>query len=335
MQTANLLEFGTGGGGLYGQDRDVILNNFRFAEHGFAKLGPDKVTVIEQYAPQTMLGIDVSVLDRTDDEPEMMTQWYPVGSLPAARLIELGFADKVNPKNPGGYLPSADGETAAVEGPFVILDQKTDIWVNSAYAQLMEEFKQLGIAEGADSIAAYGIAALNGTKVHLGSKALPKGAKQEAEEKLTQQVKAARTILVPVQILSFPWQQAPAATSAAAPVAAKPKAAPKAKAPAAPAPVAAAPTAPAAPTGTADVKAAIKAGEQDDKITEYVVQALRGATDKTLTKALLPSKLIGLMNKEGALRPDLMQRANTDEFLQSRGEFVFDPATNTVVLLTD
>lgn len=337
MQTANLLEFGTGGGGLYGQDRDVVLNNFRFVEHGFARMGPDKVTVVEQFAPQCMLAIDISVLDRVEDEPEMMTQYYPVGSLPANRLMELGFAEKVNPKNPGGYLPSADGELPATEGPYIILDQKTDIWVNSAYAQLMEEFKQLGISEGADSLTAYGIKALNGTQVHLGTKALPKSAKAEAEEKLTQQVKAARTILVPTQILSYPWhaEQKPAAQTAAA---AKPKAAAAAKPKAAAQPAPAAATSAAPATGgasAAEVKAQIKAGGQDDKIAEYVVQALRGAVDKTLTKALIPSKLIGLMSKEGAYRTDLMQRANSDEFLQSRGEFVFDPATNTVVLLAD
>jgi hypothetical protein len=336
--TADLLNFGQGGGGLYGQDRDVTLNNWRALEHGFQTTDRNTKTVTAEYPPQCMVAVDIYA-DRLDtdpdDFPQFVTQYYPVGQLPLDRLRELGWDSKMPPADlqrriadAGGYLPSTDGETEAAEGGFITLRNKENIWQNSPYAQLFEELKQQGLLEHAERVYARGLSALNGTRAHLGTKALPKSKKQQQDEKLTGQQKQERTILVPTQIYKWGWEtetaSAPAATTAPATKAAKPApAASKVPAPATSAPAAQSPAASSASNNGAAI---------DEKIVSFITELL-AKHDGMIEKKDLGTALLPYLSKEGTNRPFMMKRANADEFLSGLSDkgIVYDPASGIIM----
>lgn len=339
MQTISLFDFGSGGGGIYGDSRDATLNNWRFIEHGFTKLSRDRSTVEKEYPPSCMLAVDIYA-DRTDEDsddyPESATQYWPVGQLPLSRLIELGWASKLAPadmqwrqKDPGGYRPSADGENGAESGGFVVADGKTEIRPGAPYSQLFGELKALlgntpGGEQFRDRGQALGVAAFNGMRAHLSIKALPKSNRVLDLERLTGQQEQAKTIIVPVSILTLPWmgepgQPAAAATKPAAKRAAKPAVAGPAT-----------PTAVFAPD-SAMSDADIEAGKADDLVAGYVQQVIIDAGGK-IKRELMPSKLIAITAKEGSRRTPIMRRANNEAFLKEFAGTLwhYDAATGTL-----
>jgi hypothetical protein len=309
MQSANLLEFGTGGGGFIGQDKDVVINNVKFAEYSFQSKDRNTGTVTQTYEPSCVLQFDIEVLEPEDDDHRYVTQYLPVGSLPVSRLQELGWdVDMTKRKGgPGGYLPSADNENPSPEGPFVILEQKRDIWNQSDYAMFMTELINLGLSQFGDRISAQGVAALNGTKLHLVSKAKPK---KNATDK-------DRTLLVASEVLSWGWEQQAAAPAKSA---AKKAAAPKNTA-AKPAPAAEAPAAEEQTDDAVDVV--------ETRAIE-VIQTIIAAGP--VEHKALGAKAFALTSKDGSNRTPIMQRAVNKEFLASMSGMLWnwDAATDTV-----
>jgi hypothetical protein len=315
MQSANLLEFGSGGGGFIGQDKDVIATNFKFAEYSFTSKDRATGAITQTYEPSCVLQFDIEVVDAEDDAHRNATQYMPVGSLPEARLTELGWPiDKSKRKGgPGGYLPSQDNENPSTEGPFVILEGKTDIWNQCDYALFMTELINLGLGQFADRIAAQGVAALDGTRMHLVSKAKPKGknAKADAQE---------RTILVPSEIQSWGWD-AGKATAATKPAAAKSAAKGATKA--------------AATTTAAPAADAAPAGDDIDTQVIDIVQSVIAASGGELEHKNLAAKVFGSTASAGPNRTKLVQRAADANFIASlNGAFwLYDAATGKLSLL--
>jgi hypothetical protein len=347
---------GTGSGGFYGDGRVCVWRNWRVAEHGLVKHAPDRITVIEEYPPQCMIGVDLyaerSELD-DDTFPEFQTQWYGVGQLPLARLAELGWplqrlqksiidgpggqkAWEQRMRNPGGFQPSLDGNAPAAEGPFYGSDTDDGMYRGSGGWLLLEEIKNLAALAGDDiddRLAAHGLRALEGLVAKAGTKEVPKSKSQQQKEQLTGESKDARKILVPVEVVTWPWQadgtQTGAAVNTAAPAAAKsaakaaaPKGAPKQSA-ASTEPVAAAPQPGASAEPTDD----------DMVIAEGILKILEKTGAIVAGPSGLGMKMMQHFNGNKKLR-DYMQRGNSAEFLSSEvfnGVFwEFDAATKKV-----
>jgi hypothetical protein len=304
MQSASLFQFGSGGGGPLYDGHKVLVRDIKFKEHSFQSKDRDTGVVTQTYEPGCMLALDLQILDPNDpaDEKQVYTeQFLSVGNLPKKRLEELGW--KVDPKRVGGlggYQPSEDNETAAVEGPFIVMDGKQDIWNQADYAIFMHSVMEAGLKEHLDRLAAQGISCLKGSIFDLAAHAKPKSknAKPDAKERL---------VPVVTGVDRWGWEEASEAPAEAAPApAAKKPAAKKAAAPAAapaPAPAAAAPAAaPAAPTGGVTWDDATP--EEQTKIMEAVAVLLESGPIKT---AMLGTKLFAAFSKEGAARTRLVQ----------------------------
>jgi len=268
------------GGGFYGDGRTCTWKNWRVEEHGLVSHQADGVTVKEEHPPQCMLGIDLYA-ERTelDDDkyPQFQTQWYGIGQLPLARLEALGWPLaklqayvlkgpggqeqwKRRLQNPGGFQPSADCKTPSTSGSFFGSDPSEKVYEGSGYWQITAEVIGLGKNDGdaiEDRLMAHGVAALEGLVAVAGKKDMPKSKAAQKKEDQARQMgvqveqKDTRQILVPVEIIKWPWQ------AEAKPGAGVPATAAQASAPApgpvgvpnqAPAPAAAVP----APAGSVD-----------------------------------------------------------------------------------
>lgn len=363
----NMTEVGSGGG-FYGDGRVCTWNNWRSEAHGLVKHGPDGVTVVEEYPPQCMVGVDLYA-DRTelDDEkfPEFVTQWYGVGQLPLAVLEALGWPLarlqtsilagpggqdqwKRRLQQPGGFQPSVDGRSpSTTPGAFFGADPPEKIYSGSGWAVLKGELENLANSGGEDildRLSAHGLAALNGLRAVAGQKQMPKSKavlkKEEAAAKMgvKADVKEPRSIMVPVEIVKWPWKDAPEAgasvgTAAAAPVpapvATKPAAAPAPAAGAAPAAAAAA--APATPTPATD----------DAKIAEAIIGILGKSPDGSIIRSAQTLGVPFMQKFNGQKNIGaLVKRAASDDFLG--GEYNgllwnFDQAVGTgkISLLAD
>lgn len=302
MKRLSLTKAGKGGG-FYGADRVCAWRNWRAAEHGLVKHGPDGVTVIEEFPPQCMLGVDVYA-ERTevdgDDFPQFVTQWYGIGQLPLARLGELGWPInrlqqsvlkgpggqkqwEQRLRNPGGFQPLDGNNNSVSEGAFFGSETEDGFYKGSGWGVLKDELINLANASGEDledRLNAHGLAVLDGLVAKAGLKELPKSKTAIAKEKLTGEEKDARRILVPVEVDEWPWKASSGTgTAASAPVAAqpapaKPKAAPKAVAAAPARPAGAAVPAPTPAPMPIEAPADGEPSAQDYEVADVVVAAL-------------------------------------------------------------
>lgn len=358
FQSLSLTKPGKGSGGFYGDGRVCVWRNWRVAEHGLIKHGPDKITVIEEYPPQCMIGVDLYAerADFDDDQfPEFVTQWYGVGQLPLARLEQLGWPMQrlqqsimsgpggqkqweQRLRNPGGFQPSLDGQSPATEGPFYGSETEDGMYKGSGGWNLLEEIMNLAILSGDaidDRIAAHGVAAFEGLVARAGTKELPKSKAQQQKEQLTNESKDARKILVPVEVVKWPWQvqqEAPVVnvpTSAAKPkaAAAKPKSGPTAVP--APAP-ATQPTAAPTPSAPSDGTPS----DDDMTLAEAIIKILeKNPAGLQRSPASLGMHIMRAFNGDKKLST-FMQKGNSAEFLGNpafNGVFwEFDAGANTV-----
>jgi len=360
--TINMTEFGSSGG-FYGDGRVCTWNNWRAEAHSLVKHGPDGMTVVEEYPPQCMVGVDLYA-DRTPDDddkfPQFVTQWYGVGQLPLAVMEAMGWPLarlqtsilagpggqdqwKRRLQQPGGFQPSPDGKVPGPSGPFFGSDPAEKIYPGSGYAVLKGELDNLANSGGEDlndRVAAHGLAALNGLRAVAGQKQMPLSKasqkKIDAAAKLgvKADVKDPRSIMVPVQVEKWPWkaeaepgaQPAPQAQTQA-PVAAQVVNKPVAVPNAAPAQVAT-PAAASAANATADL---------DKLLAAVVVGLVSKAPGNSFTRS--PAMGTAVLKSGKFSGPNLAAAARriiTDEFLG--GEYngllwQFNQAANTVGLV--
>ena len=318
--SANLLEFGSGGGGILGNDKNVTLLKVRVVEHAFER--HDKLTkeVTETFEPGCMSRWDFEIEDPDDDAQKFFSQFCPIGNLPLSRLAELGIPGvPTRIGGPGGYRPSLDNENPSSEGPFVILEGKTDIWEGCQHAVMITELANLGAAEFAEKINAEGYAAFDGTRMLLGTKVMPKSRKAAADPTSRDKI-----ILVPVKINSWPWEAKQA--QAATPASAKPAAAKVKKSAAAPAPVAQ-----AAPVAVAE---APSNGAGDARMIEIFRQVI-AAEGGVIKRKDFPSRVFAAAVKEGPNRIKYTQEANKKSVIAAHSgtEWLWDEDSETIMEL--
>ena len=316
--SASLHKFGTGGGGLIGDGHRLLLRRCIFKEHSFESKDRDTGVVTKTYEPGCMLEVDMQVLDPidpSDPKQSFVMQYYNVGNLPSKRVQQLGW--QVDPKRPGGlggYSPSTDNENPAVEGPFVVMDGKTDIWEQADFSLFQASLLNLGLNEHLDRLDAQGMSCLDGTIIVGRAQVKEKGknAKPDAKE---------RQVLVAESVERWGWEvgDAPAAAAPAQPaVAQKPKAAAKPRAAAAPAPASAPAPAPAAapapstPLAAGGILTFASASEEIQGRTMELLGELIAAKG-TIVKKDVGKELFRITGKEGPARTGILQVANDPE----------------------
>ncbi len=337
---ADMTQASAGGGGFYGDGRTCTLKNWRVEEHGLVKHGPDGQTVIEEFPPQCMFGVDIYA-ERTelDDDkfPQFVTQWYGIGQLPLARLEALGWPLarlqasilkgaggqdqwKRRLTNPGGWQPSADGRTPSTSGPYFGCDPAEKVYDGSGWWQFISEVYGLGNATGEvvnDKVMAKGVSVLEGLVAVMGTKEMPKSksalkkAEQAKQMGIAVEQKDARRILIPVEIVKWPWQAEGVAAGVPAPTPPQPLAAVPALAP-----VAAATQSAQAPVVQSPAPAPTDDASSLDKRIAAVVITLLGK----------PANAAGIKVGSGSVGLPVMQAFNKDPQMSAATKRSVQPA---------
>lgn len=325
-QTGDFFNFGSGGGGLIGQNQDVQLNNWRFKVHAFQELAADRKTVIKTYGRQCVMAIDIVVEgEEVAEDKRNATQYYPLGDVPPE------FGGEQHPFLPaGGFMPSLDGENAAEEGPFFVAFNRDSIYDQNNYPIFFTEWEKTGTFGQDEKAKIYqsGLAVMNGLRAHL----VGFIKRVTEKQKLKKPDATDKTVLVIGSVNQWPWDSAPVATVAqpAAQATAGPKAVKKEKAAAA-TPAAATPAAPVAAPVPAAVATPTAADAQAKTVT--IVKALLETASAPIRVTDIGAFIFPEAQKHGADMVEIMKTGGDPAFLQQFAGFglwKFDAATNTV-----
>src|SRR3954464_12959011 len=106
VRSASLYELGEGSGEFIGENKDVVMSNFRFLTgHQFTRKSGEAAG-----EPATVCVVDITVEEPDDDEHARTTQYYAVG-------------------DPEHFQASADNKTPGKEGGYIVLTGTYDnIW---------------------------------------------------------------------------------------------------------------------------------------------------------------------------------------------------------------
>lgn len=182
VRSASLFEFAEGSG-FIGENKDVILRNFRFITgHVFTKKDGSPAVRADGGAvkPKTVLAIDIEVKDPDDPEHAKTTQYLSIG-------------------DPEHYQASTDNKTPAQEGGYVVLTGTYDnIWTRCSYGIWMSEL--LSLEPTLAPALAAGINVLDSIDVHYEGKVLPMG-------KVAKPTDKEQKILIPTKINAMPNAQ--------------------------------------------------------------------------------------------------------------------------------
>lgn len=322
--TASLHKFVQGGGGLIGVKQNCVLTNFRVLEHRLVD------SQGKAYPTNTFVGFDIDVEDEgVPDDRRHSEQFLQVGRLPLWRVQQIGETPDDNAlKYPGGILPSMDGENPATAGPFVILDGEKGIFSGSEWAIFETELQGLAKQAGVDEqyfngLDSKGVAALNGIRVFLDTKAKPKSKKKAQEEELSGKKSQERTVIVAAKVNQWPWEASGSKPAAAASAASSSTAKQ-------PAPAASQPTPAPAPAAVSS--------DNKQLAVQWVQKVGGAAPNNTVAVKDLVTSVFKMMNAEGAdgaTKAKVMTLINNRENVlawAAEGHFIHDPATDSIMV---
>lgn len=179
--------------GFVGEDKDVRIDDIDFVRTQFQKKDSSGNTTPVGVI-QTMLKVDITVLEPDDPAHATATQLYPVG-----------FGEKTANK----IFPSLDGEKRADSGGYLYFEGEDGPSPKSNYAEFFAPLLSLGVDPNVHLRDNGGVRALKGAVIHLTGKLLPKRKDAKADD-------LAPKILVPNAIRSFPWDKPGAGAGAGA-----------------------------------------------------------------------------------------------------------------------
>lgn len=337
----NAKNFGTGGGGgLVGVGKNCRLTGFAVVEHELVKKDKKTDQIIERFGHNCFLTYTINVLDPVEDgAPSSAEQYAQIGRLPLWRLQQIG--EPGDPKFPGGYLPSADNETPAARGPFVILDGQSDIWQGAEASMFLVELQGLATAAGfedqyLDRLDKLGVAGFDGIEVVLNTKTKPKGKKAAADPNSKD-----RSVIIVERVAKWPWENGVQTTStpaAAASASSKPVV-PSGFPAAVPTPAAVPVAAPPAVASNQSQPAAATATDADATTIDRIKRVVSAEGGQLARKDLTGKVFAATSDLKGVERSAVMQRVNeaTDmgrNWLQqaaAAGHFLLDDTSIMVI----